>query len=346
MYFRVLSLGSCFRRLAFFSLLAFFAVGCVHGDGVTRATPDNRTTRGGIRYDSSAPLDARVTPEFNPADPPAQAYTYRVTYKGGEGATVPALLTIPVKRQGKAPAILLLHGLGGRKEDMSILGVALARRGYASLALDIAGHGERPGIHGKPLDRLDRSELRLAIGQTIADLRRGLDFLAQRPEIEANRSGFLGISLGGIIGGVLSADEPRLRGVVLWSAGGDWGKLLTTSQHPWAKAYRRGDNASVIERELQDVDPAAALAESSPQALFLIHGAQDTIVPADCARALYTAVKGVKKRLELTGGHIPDPTTMMNETLLWLETMVKNAPVRPPKMPLPTPSPSRVLATP
>lgn len=331
MYSRNWNVGSFFRLsvVRLFIPLTFFCVisaGCLRGDALKSATNE---TRGGIRYDAAAPLEAVVKPQFDAKDPPTLSYVYAVTYEGGEGSTVPALYAVPVRAEGKIPAIILLHGLGGRKEDMAILSVALARRGYASLSLDIAGHGERPPIHGKSVEKFNRADLHLAAGQTIADLRRAVDFLVRRPEIDANRIGFVGASIGGIIGGVFAADEPRLRGIVLWSAGGDWGTLLTTSQHPWAKSYREGNaTATQIENDLRDVDPADALAQSlsfAPRPLLLINGDKDTIVPAYCADKLFAAAKNPKKRIILPGGHLPDLPTMANETLLFLDANVKNA---------------------
>jgi cephalosporin-C deacetylase-like acetyl esterase len=279
--------------------------------------------RGGVAYDPTVPLDAVVTPRFNEKDPPTLAKTYAVRFRGGGDAIVPGILMVPVGVKA-APCVVLLHGLGGRKEDVALLGVALARRGYASFAIDAAGHGERPKIDGKPVSELTLPEFRQMAGQTIVDLRRAVDFLETRNEVDGKRVGFLGVSLGGILGAVFASDEPRIKGAALWAAGGDWGKLITRSQHEFAQRFRKRGavNEAEIEAVMKDVDPLNCVGRSSSPVL-LINGDSDTTVPSVCSEALYDAERAPKKRNHLPGGHIPDLLAMMNATLLWLDANVK-----------------------
>jgi cephalosporin-C deacetylase-like acetyl esterase len=285
------------------------------------------TTRGGVAYDATKPLDAVLTPKFDEKDPPKAALTYAVTFKGGDGVTVPGMLTVPApeKRQGPVPCIIVLHGLGGKKEDVFIPCVSLSNKGYATLAIDIAGHGERPKIGGKPVGDLSISEMRTLLGQTVADLRRSVDFVLTRPEIDPRRIGFVGASLGGILGAVFVSDEPRIKGAVLWAAGGDWGKLITTSKHQFAKKYQQSGQpgAAEIETVLAEVDPLTTIAQVSPRPLLFINGDKDEVVPTACTDALFAAAKEPKTRVTLPGGHIPDISTMLAKTATWLDDHVK-----------------------
>jgi len=129
-------------------------------------------TLAGVVYDPAAPLDAAVKPFFDPAKPPREARTFRVTYKGADNGTVPALLTIPGDGRGavkRLPVVVLIHGLGGRKEDTLLLSVALARRGYATFAIDLAAHGERAGIVN--IADMSLTESRQSAAVSITDLR-------------------------------------------------------------------------------------------------------------------------------------------------------------------------------
>lgn len=45
----------------------------------------------------------------------------------------------------KAPAILMLHGLGGSRSQFDEQGTALSRKGYAVLAINLRGHGDSGG---------------------------------------------------------------------------------------------------------------------------------------------------------------------------------------------------------
>jgi dienelactone hydrolase len=288
---------------------------------------------GGVLYDSRAPLDTKATPLFNPGSPPKgpQAVcTYRIAYTGAKGAVVPGIFMAPVTASSAAPApcVLLLHGLGGSKADVLLLGIALARRGYSSFAIDIAGHGERPRINGKPVNKLTADEMHDLVAITAVDLRHAVDFVQARPEVDKGRIGFLGISLGGIIGGLFAGNEPRLQAVALWAAGGDWGRLFATSQHPFAVEFRKANgvtSAEKLEKTFADVDPLSVITRVAPHPLLLINGTNDTIVPRSCADLLFSAARQPKQRVLLPGGHIPDVNLMGTERLTFFDRNLKKA---------------------
>ncbi len=284
----------------------------------------------GISYDPAAPLHVTEKPLFDTANPPKGARTWAVTYAGGGTATVPALYTAPVSldatKPTRFPCVILLHGLGGKKSDMLLLGVALARRGYASLAIDIAGHGERPPIAGKAVRDFGLAQTHEAVAQTVVDLRRAVDLLSARPDVDPARIGYVGVSLGGIIGATFAGEEPRIKGAVLWAAGGNWGKMITTSHHAYANDQRRiigPTDAAKIEAALADVDPLRYVGKIAPRPVLFINGDRDEIVPVVCAQELIAAAKEPKKAITLPGGHIPDIGVMLSQTITWLDENVK-----------------------
>ena len=63
------------------------------------------------------------------------------------------------------------------------------------------------------------------VGQAVQDVRRTIDLLASRPEVDPKKIGITGISLGGIVSGTAAGMEPRINRAMLILAGGD---LLTT----------------------------------------------------------------------------------------------------------------------
>jgi dienelactone hydrolase len=292
---------------------------------------------GGIPYDASEPVTPVVTPMFDAAHPPTGPRTYHVRFRGAVGDTVPGLLTLPANATVAAPVpcIVLVHGLGQSKSDilMLLLGGALVRHGYACLAVDVAGHGERPQIDSKPVDRLDLREFHMLAATTAVDLRRTVDFLQTQPEIDSGRVGLLGVSLGGILGGLAAGYEPRYRSVALWSAGGDWGRLLTTSEHPFAVSFRKrvvlpaGVAAgAAIESALADVDPDAVIGRLAPaRALLLLEGTSDTVVPPPCTDALFAAAGQPKTCVRYPGGHVPDPSGMTIRSLQFFDATLGGA---------------------
>lgn len=289
----------------------------------TPARPAETWTLAGIVYDPAAPLAAVEKPAWDPKNPPpaGAVRTYALTFAGGGGATVPADLSLPGNAPGKRPAILLLHGLGGNRKQLALLATLLNGKGYVTLAIDAAGHGDRPKIGGKALDAIALEDMRTLGAQTVVDLRRATDYLASRPDVDPRRIGFLGASLGGILGARFVSDEPRVAAAVFWAAGGNWGKLLTTSQIALAKSFReRGaTDADQIQRVLADIDPALTLGRAAGRPLFFLHGDKDDIVPIPCNDALFAAAKDPKERVFLPGGHVPNVFDMASRSIAWLD---------------------------
>ncbi|MGI6206959.1 MAG: alpha/beta fold hydrolase [Anaerolineae bacterium] len=150
-----------------------------------------------------------LEPEIQDGHDEGDYIRYRVTYSVDVGERVPAWLLVPKARAGRVPGVLVPHqttplgkdepvGLGGNPQYA--FARDLARRGYVTLAPDHVSAGERctPGLrHYDTADLYRRYPEWSAVGKTIWDLQRALDFLSQRPEVDADRLGMIGHSLGG-----------------------------------------------------------------------------------------------------------------------------------------------------
>lgn len=278
----------------------------------------------GVSYDSAAPLCAKLTQRKDTEGKPLSLYG--LTFAGADSALVPSLLSLPnALVTGKRPAVILLHGMGGDKNQLQALAMLLNGKGYTTLAIDIAGHGERPKVGGKPAVEQDLSGIRTIAAQTVQDLRRAVDYLCSRSDIDPRRIGFVGVSLGGVLGARFLADEPRVAAASLWVAGGDWGTLITTSTHPFAKRFRESGetDATKIRTILADVDPVPAISHAAPRPLLFLNGATDDVVPKACSDALFVAARDPKERAILPGGHIPNLFDMASRTIGFFEKHLK-----------------------
>jgi esterase/lipase len=83
------------------------------------------------------------------------------------------------------PGVMLLHGLGGSKDDEAALGEVLASQGYAALAYSARGEGTSTG------------NLELAGPNEISDERALEQWLAGLPEVSDTQIGAWGVSYGG-----------------------------------------------------------------------------------------------------------------------------------------------------
>lgn len=282
------------------------------------------STLAGITYDSNTSLQAKLTQRKDAEGKPLSLYN--LSFAGGSEAHVPALVSVPASpKPGKQPAIILLHGLGGDKNQLQVLAMMLSGKGYTTIAIDVAGHGDRPKVNGKPIGEQDLAGMRTVAAQTVQDLRRTVDYLLSRPDIDPKRIGFVGVSLGGVLGARFLAEEPRVAVASLWVAGGDWGTLITTSAHPFAKRFRdTGDtDATKIRAALADVDPVPAISRAAPRPLLFLNGATDDVVPKASSDALFAAARDPKERVILPGGHTTSLFDMASRTIRFLDKHLK-----------------------
>ena len=137
------------------------------------------------------------------------------------GSRVPAVLYRPQGSPKAMPAIVLTYGHGGSKSQWqyNYAGQVYARLGLACLAIDPIGEEERH-VKGRlgtrahdPKAVHERADAagRLIMGKLVFDTMRGVDFLMQREDIDHDRIGVAGNSLGGATAGWMAALEPRIK---------------------------------------------------------------------------------------------------------------------------------------
>lgn len=139
---------------------------------------------------------------------------------------VPAYFLKPKQAEGKAPAILYHHSHGGRyevgKEEIlagadylhSPYGEVLARRGIASLCIDFWAFGERSGKSESSVFKRMLWNGQVLWGMMVYDSLRALDYLVARPDVDADRVGTLGLSMGSSMAWWTAALDPRIKAVV------------------------------------------------------------------------------------------------------------------------------------
>ena len=145
-----------------------------------------------------------------------------------------------------------------------------------------------PGLSG---------ERDLVIQQT-KDLRRSIDYLEMRPDIDRERLGFYGISDGARSGLILLAQEPRIRAAVL-AAGG-----LPPEKKP---------------AEIDEINFASRVRVP----VLMLNGRYDLFYPAETLLAPLFRLPGApekEKRYVLFDiGHLPFQQLEMKETLDWFD---------------------------
>lgn len=144
----------------------------------------------------------------------------KITYAATKDYRVPAYLLVPHGLKRPAPAMLCLHGTSGPRGRTAGLGadyprytLELAERGYVTIAPDYTLLGE---------NQTDPTAAGFASGTMMGiwSHSRAVDLLQSLPEVDAERIGCVGVSLGGHNSLFVGVFDPRLK-VMVSSSGFD-----------------------------------------------------------------------------------------------------------------------------
>jgi uncharacterized protein len=202
--------------------------------------------------------------------------------------------------QGAGPfaGILLMHGMPGNAEQMAAYGALLARHGAVVVALD-APFARRGG---DPLRLTEDDSVEQV--QLMADLQRAVDLLVARPDVDASRLGYVGISYGGAMGALFVGIERRLKTGVLVVADGGLVSHFTGAED--GAGPFPGLTCVQWRRWLESmipIEPIKYVGFASPMPLLLQSGRQDNLVPAPDAERLHAAARDPKTVQWYDAGH-------------------------------------------
>ncbi len=287
------------KRLLPLSLVLLLVVGC---RSIRTAAP--HTDVWDLTVLSSAPAAERGE---------RTGLVQEVYYQGepyqGKPTRIFAYLGRPATGNGPFPALVLVHGGGGKA--FRAWAEHWANRGYVALAMDTAGCGPNGPLPDGGPDQADTTKFRdfndaeareMWTYHAVSAVFRGVSLLAALPEVDNRRIGITGISWGGYLTCIVAGLDHRLKvAVPVYGCGflGDnsiWKDKSLAQMRPDAR-----------DRWLRDFDPSQYLGGVSCPILFL-NSASDFAYPLDSYRASYrlvpTKYRHVSVVLGLKHGHI------------------------------------------
>jgi len=232
---------------------------------------------------------------------------YRLAYPSPVVTTLASNNTVPAEYylpkgiepgEPPRPAVVCLHILDGNFELVRMLCSVLAKRGMPAIMFKLPFYGER-GPPGGPRALLkDANLFASALSQTVMDVKRTVDVLRSRPEVDPDKVGIAGISLGGILAATAAGEDERLSRAGLILAGGD---LLRIAHHAREtrslSAFLRRlppPERAAAEKTIDSMDPlqhAARLRElAAAGKVLMINAAQDDVIPRSCTQKLADAI--------------------------------------------------------
>ena len=197
------------------------------------------------------------------------------------------------------PTVVFFDGLDITKEIQYFHGVPeLARRGLATLIVDIPGTGESIRFRGMPA-RYDTNVVGTAV----------VNYLETRADVDKQRIGIMGISLGGYYSARAAAFEPRFKACVSWGAIWDYhaiwkrridkafqGSLSVPGDHiMWVLGVSSLDAALEKLKDWRLAD----VAEKVKCPYLVTHGERDAQIPIEDAKALFNAIGATDKTMKV-----------------------------------------------
>ncbi|MFL5276755.1 MAG: alpha/beta fold hydrolase [Myxococcales bacterium] len=191
-----------------------------------------------------------------------------------EGAVIPGILRRP-RDGGRRPLVLLVPGLDSSKEELFAIENDFLRRGMATLSID--GPGQSENAPRFPI----RSEWASVIGAV-------LDGLRGRNDVDRDRVGLMGISMGGIYGPRAAAREKRLQAVIALAGPYDlsecWAALNPLTRGGYVFYSKSRDEAEAFEKAKTFTLRGVLDEVTCP--LLVVHGGKDRLFPPEQAERI------------------------------------------------------------
>lgn len=206
-------------------------------------------------------------------EPPAE----RVTIPYGD-IQMAALLRLPIGAQ-RPPVVIMLPGLDSTKEEIQTTADRFLRRGLATLAVDGPGQGETEAL--LPIEPAYEHAARAV-----------MEWITGRDDLDHERAGVFGVSLGGYYAVRAAAFVPGIKAAV------DLAGLYSMAEHwderpPMTRATFTRRSGAADEAEGRVRAQAMTLAGATQHVrcpLLIVHGTRDTIVPFSDAERIHAEI--------------------------------------------------------
>ncbi|WP_260739544.1 alpha/beta hydrolase family protein [Tunturiibacter lichenicola] len=256
------------KRSTVFVLGALMLGGLMTFPGAARAQTSDPNVSAHFAYDTSAALNlTEVSTRVQDG-----VIVRDITYTWSNGDIVPAYLIIP-KAGGKFAGVVWGHWLmpgasNSNRDEFLQEAIALAPSGVVSLLVD--SPQARPGFKPTPNSVL--------VAQQVVDLRRAVDLLLSRGDVDAKRIAYVGHSWDAGTGAILDALDKRLAAFVFMSGPQSMMEYVLTSDSPRMVPMRKTTDMAKVEQSMKVTswsDPGSYADKLGPAPALFQYGLHD-----------------------------------------------------------------------
>ena len=253
-----------------------------------------------------------------------------------KGGPVDAYLVVP---GGKGPfaAILFGHWGNGTRAEFIPEAKIYARAGAVSLIPDYPW--DRPAPWHKTPDHFEKPEVDREIEiQAVVDMRRGIDLLLARPDVDPKRLAYVGHSYGAQWGSILSGVDKRMKTSVLMAGVAECNDIMLRSNDPGLVDFRKTQPAGQLEKYCQvtgDIDAVHFVGHAAPIPLLLQFANFEQYFDKPSMDHYVAAASEPKKVLYYDTGHDLNDPRALEDRYDWLakyldlrrESVISNMPL-------------------
>lgn len=259
-------------------------------------------------YDSKTPLDVQE----KSVEEKEGVQVHDISYASPKEGRVVAYLVTPL---GKGPfaGIVWMHWLGSTNSNRNEFlddAIASAKKGAVSVLID----GNFPWR--KTPSSLDAD--RALLTQQVIDIRRGLDVLLTRTDVDPKRIAYVGHDFGAMYGSILAGIDRRAKSYVLVAG--------TTTFHDWFLTYWKpapADKQEEYRAGMAAFDPIRYVDHAAPGALFFQFSTSDRFIPNTTAEEFYNAASNPKSVKWYPVPHQMKNDDITNDRLDWLNKQLE-----------------------
>lgn len=245
-------------------------------------------------YDKTAPLGIKEVGVEKRGD----VTIHDITYISPKGGVVPAYLVVP---KGKGPFAAVVWGhwywsnspMRNRKEFLDEA-VAIAPAGVVSLLAD--GPIARPGyvLNTTPLNEQQVTDM----VQAVTDMRRGIDLLVARRDIDPKRIAFVGHSYNAAVGAFLTGVDRRPKVYVLMAGPLADEVDLKTAEFQKFREQVGPEKFDAFLKKYSWFDQGKYVANAAPAFVFMQFATQEDFLKPDHVRQ-YEKIVSTPRRLKI-----------------------------------------------
>lgn len=240
-------------------------------------------------------------------------YFERFSVREDDGIEIQGFHYVPTdlreKTDGSVPAILLIHGIHGRKEFNFEKVFQLVKRGYAVFSVEQRGHGESGGLSA-------------FLAQEPHDMSVVIDYIDKHYEYaNASYMGVLGLSYGGGIASILQATDERVYASVLYHP-------LTSIEYINERIpFEKFIGITPMISNLHDIEDASKVCSAdNMKNVLIIHGTGDRLIEVEQSEKFYEQIDGdsrndiqIEFRPDLDHDQTESDEMSLKYTVLWFE---------------------------